>query len=293
MHSPYAEDIDQITGLARTTGGPILELMSGTGRILLPLARAGYEVWGLEVNEAMMDRATAAFSQEPPDVVARIHLVRADVRSFSLGKEFPLVVLTYGSFQHLLEEADQTACLMNVADHLASHGHFFLSLSNFSPIPPGRLSRLATIMRIPESGVFGRIRAHAGRVPPVFGVLRLFLGVLTLWLLSHALGYVGRVTSANLGPTEDLLFVEIETTDQGTRTSRRDGLYAVIGEQGIRVDRVGKTAYAILTKADVEALLDRCGLDVVQFAGGYDGRPFKADSSALVYICEKRQSHIA
>ena len=44
---------------AAAGGGPILELGCGTGRVLLPLARAGYEITGLDLSAQMLERCRA------------------------------------------------------------------------------------------------------------------------------------------------------------------------------------------------------------------------------------------
>ena len=61
----YAEYYDQDHGLmtvnipvyleyANETGGPILELARGTGRVLIPIAKAGFTIYGLDISENML-----------------------------------------------------------------------------------------------------------------------------------------------------------------------------------------------------------------------------------------------
>jgi len=52
-------DLDLYLALAARTGGPIVELASGSGRIALPLAAAGYEVIGVDDDPAMLARAVS------------------------------------------------------------------------------------------------------------------------------------------------------------------------------------------------------------------------------------------
>ena len=63
------------TMAAAAGGGPILELGCGSGRVLLPLARAGYEITGLDLSAAMLDRCRAKVDAEPPEVRDRVRLV--------------------------------------------------------------------------------------------------------------------------------------------------------------------------------------------------------------------------
>src|SRR5688572_18140622 len=52
-----ADDVEWFCGLARRTGGPILELGCGTGRITVSLAQEGHHVVGLDRSAAMLERA--------------------------------------------------------------------------------------------------------------------------------------------------------------------------------------------------------------------------------------------
>ena len=54
--------------LGRESGGPVLELACGTGRVLLAIARAGVPVTGLEVSPAMLDRCRDKLRAEPAAV---------------------------------------------------------------------------------------------------------------------------------------------------------------------------------------------------------------------------------
>ena len=53
-------DLDLYLALAGRVGGPILELAAGSGRLAVPLAAAGYDVTGVDLDPAMLDRARTA-----------------------------------------------------------------------------------------------------------------------------------------------------------------------------------------------------------------------------------------
>ena len=78
--------------------GAILELACGTGRVLLPLARAGHEIVGLDLSAQMLDRCRAALSGQPDEVRRRVALVQADMTSFALDRRFALVTSPYRGF---------------------------------------------------------------------------------------------------------------------------------------------------------------------------------------------------
>jgi ubiquinone/menaquinone biosynthesis C-methylase UbiE len=53
---PYRErrDVDFFVAAARESGGPVLEVGCGTGRVLLPIARAGVDIVGLDLSSSML-----------------------------------------------------------------------------------------------------------------------------------------------------------------------------------------------------------------------------------------------
>jgi len=108
--------------MARESGGPVLELGCGTGRVLLPIARAGLPCTGLDTSAAMLDALRA---KSPPE---NLTLVEADMRDFDLGDggdaRFALVTAPFRAFQHLDRVEDQLACLAAVRRHLAPGGAF-------------------------------------------------------------------------------------------------------------------------------------------------------------------------
>jgi SAM-dependent methyltransferase len=127
------DDIDFYAGLARRAGGPVLEVMCGTGRILVPLARAGFAITGIDANERMLDSARKKLEKEPPEVQERVKLVRADARDFDLGKKFSLVILAFSSINHLLSPEDQDRAVACLKNHLSENG--LLAVASFNPHP--------------------------------------------------------------------------------------------------------------------------------------------------------------
>jgi SAM-dependent methyltransferase len=117
-------------------GGPLLELGCGTGRVLLPLARAGHEVVGLDLSPEMLDRCRAKIDGEPVEVRDRVRLVEADMTSFALGRRFALITCPFAGFQQLLTVEHQLACLERCRAHLLPGGRLVLDLPNPDPAPP-------------------------------------------------------------------------------------------------------------------------------------------------------------
>ena len=116
--------------MARQTGGPALEVGSGTGRVLIPTARAGIEITGLDLSPSMLAVCRKNLAQEPEDVQARAQLVSGDMRNFNLERRFNLATLPFRPFQHLVTAADQLACLKTIHRHLNPGGKLILDLFN-------------------------------------------------------------------------------------------------------------------------------------------------------------------
>lgn len=129
---PYRErpDVGFYVDLAVASGGPVLEMACGTGRILVPTARAGVAIEGLDLSEHMLSVCRERLAREPVDVGRRAVLHRGDMRGFDLGRTFPLVTVPFNAFQHLVQVEDQLACLSCVRRHLAPGGTFVLDVFN-------------------------------------------------------------------------------------------------------------------------------------------------------------------
>jgi len=129
---PYATrtDVGFYVDLARESGGPVLEVGCGTGRVLLPCARAGVAAVGLDVSRRMLDVLEQSIGRESDDVRRRVQVVEGDMRRFDLGRRFPLVTMPFRAFQHALTPEDQRATLRCVKRHLAEGGRLVLDLFN-------------------------------------------------------------------------------------------------------------------------------------------------------------------
>src|ERR1051326_5853005 len=88
-------DVDFYVEEAKAAGGPALEIGCGTGRILIPTARAGVTITGLDGSTEMLARARAKLAAEPAPVRQRATLVQADMRDFELGARFALITAPF------------------------------------------------------------------------------------------------------------------------------------------------------------------------------------------------------
>ncbi|MBV8313756.1 MAG: class I SAM-dependent methyltransferase [Planctomycetaceae bacterium] len=71
--------------LAGRRGGPILEVACGTGRVLLPIARSGVPIDGVDLSPEMLGVLKAKLAREPEEVRCRVALHEGDIRELRLG----------------------------------------------------------------------------------------------------------------------------------------------------------------------------------------------------------------
>jgi len=113
--------------LALQSGGPVLELGCGTGRISIPLARTGVSLVGIDRSEAMLAHARQRVKRGR--LTSQMRLLRGDIRSLPFqSSTFPLVMAPYGVLQSLLRERDLAATLQAVARVLKPRATFGIEL---------------------------------------------------------------------------------------------------------------------------------------------------------------------
>lgn len=117
-------DLDLYLALAARDDGPILELAVGSGRLAVPLARAGYDVTGVDLDPAMLARARAAADRAGATTARRLHLVEGDARTMRLpgAGGFALAYVPLNSLFLMGTRVDQAAVLATLAVHLAPGG---------------------------------------------------------------------------------------------------------------------------------------------------------------------------
>jgi SAM-dependent methyltransferase len=132
-YSERTEDVEFYRDLAVRHGGPVLEYGIGNGRIALPMARAGVDVWGVDHSAAMLADLRGRLRAEPIEVRKRIRLKEGDMRKARLGRVFPLVFCPFNTALHLYTREDVEDFLARVRQHLAPGGRFVMDLS--VPVP--------------------------------------------------------------------------------------------------------------------------------------------------------------
>lgn len=112
--------------LAKTVGGPVLEIACGSGLVTIPIAAQGLEVTGIDLARPMLEHARKKAEQQNLNV----RWVEADARFFDLGTHYRFVYLTGNAFQAFLHREDQEALFATVKRHLAPAGIFAFETRN-------------------------------------------------------------------------------------------------------------------------------------------------------------------
>ena len=121
--------------IASAAGGPVLELGCGTGRVSLPLARAGVDLVGIDRSASMLALAPRARAGEArrsavgAKAARSVRFVRGDIRALPFGERaFAMVLAPYGVLQSLITPRDLTAALKCVARVVRRGGTFGIDL---------------------------------------------------------------------------------------------------------------------------------------------------------------------
>ena len=124
--------------------GKILDIGAGTGRIAIPLARRGAEVYCIEPSSAMRKEFEIKLQAEPR-LRERITLIAGEAASFNLDGVFPAAILS-GTFDHLLTDKERLDALSNIGRHLCNRGvlvfDVFLGLMDDSELTPAGAAKI-------------------------------------------------------------------------------------------------------------------------------------------------------
>lgn len=127
IHHGLPGEVEFYVDLAKANGNEALEVGCGTGRICIPMAKAGVAAIGLDISAGMLALCREKASLAGP-LPAAIELVQADMRHFDLGHTFPFIAMAYRTLMHLLTPDDQVKCLQCIRRHLAPGGLFACNL---------------------------------------------------------------------------------------------------------------------------------------------------------------------
>jgi SAM-dependent methyltransferase len=124
LYAWHTGDLPYWTDLARAAGGPVLEVGCGTGRVHLPLLRAGVDVDGIDLHPGfleVLEQKAAAEGLAPRAILA-------DMRDFTMPRRYALVVVPFRAFLLNLTAEDQLRTLRCCREHLESGGRLVIDL---------------------------------------------------------------------------------------------------------------------------------------------------------------------
>jgi SAM-dependent methyltransferase len=131
-----AHDVDKYLALAGECGGPVLELCCGSGRVAIPLARAGYGVTAADISSGMLDLLRARLSREPQEVATRVRPVQQDITRLDLGEaHYPLALIPFNSLLCIPDFDAQCRAIESAARYLSPGGLLALDLVNPLALP--------------------------------------------------------------------------------------------------------------------------------------------------------------
>ena len=123
------EDVEFYVEEARASGGPVVELACGTGRISVPIAKAGIPLIGVDASAGMLEVAREYGAAE--GVVELLDLRLGDMRDPPVTERVPLVLIPFRSLLHMTTEADRLRALGAARDLLTEGGRLVFDV--FAP----------------------------------------------------------------------------------------------------------------------------------------------------------------
>ncbi len=133
FYDPWSRSVTEDVGFyverALASGGPVVELAVGTGRIAVPIARAGIRVIGVDSSPGMLGVARVA--AESAGVTELVDLRLGDLRDPPVPEDVPLVICPFRSLLHMETESEKLVAARAARSLLVPGGHFVFDV--FSP----------------------------------------------------------------------------------------------------------------------------------------------------------------
>jgi SAM-dependent methyltransferase len=121
------EDVEFYVEEARASGGPVVELACGTGRIAVPVAKAGVRVIGVDASAGMLEVAREFAAAEGIELDLRL----GDLREPPVAERVPLVLIPFRSLLHMTTEPERLRALRAARELLVPGGRLVFDV--FAP----------------------------------------------------------------------------------------------------------------------------------------------------------------
>lgn len=123
------DDITLYLELAQQYDGPIIDIGCGTGRVMIPLAREGYTVHGIDTEMAMLERARRVMDTDQ-QLASNMILHHGDVLTYDMDTKFGLTLVPYNGLMHFFPQEKQITALQKLRQWTADDGLLVLDLPN-------------------------------------------------------------------------------------------------------------------------------------------------------------------
>jgi SAM-dependent methyltransferase len=101
------------------TGGKILEIGVGTGRLFMNALNKGADIYGLDISDSMIEVLCNKLQKDKHYRISQQNII-----DFSFDFKFDLVLAPFRVIMHLLDKDEQIKAINSVYDHLESNGRF-------------------------------------------------------------------------------------------------------------------------------------------------------------------------
>lgn len=126
IYVPATFDIEFFLNETGKAKGEVLELMSGTGRISIPLLEAGVRLTCVDLSR----ESNLIFQRKLAQKGLQADIYQMDVCELDLPKKFDMVIIPFHSFAHITSATDQRKALERIHQHLVPGGTFICTLGN-------------------------------------------------------------------------------------------------------------------------------------------------------------------
>ncbi len=126
IYVPITFDIDFFIKETKKSSGEVLELMSGTGRVSIPLIQAGVKLTCVDLSAA----SNAILENKLHQTGLKADVYQMDVCELELPKKFDMIIIPFHSFAHITSPTDQRKALAKIQKHLLPGGTFICTLGN-------------------------------------------------------------------------------------------------------------------------------------------------------------------
>lgn len=117
---------------ARLTRGPILEPMCGTGRFLIPMLQAGFDVQGFDASFYMLDACRKKYARLSSKAAP---VWQAFVQDFESSKRYALIFIPYGSWGLITDLRESKKGLEALYKHLLPGGTLLVEIETVESVP--------------------------------------------------------------------------------------------------------------------------------------------------------------